>query len=95
MIDSVHCRPAGHDIESCDECVTELLAPFKAREAADEAAVKALRERLDSCSRYAADLQQIIEDLCHERPVREPKTTARHHFEMAQSFHLNRAMGKR
>lgn len=32
---------------------------------------------------YGCDLQRIIEDLCRGGPIREPKTSARHHYNMA------------
>lgn len=35
---------------------------------------------------YSCDLQRIIEDLCRGGPVREPKTSARRHYDMATAF---------
>ena len=35
---------------------------------------------------YSIDLQRIIEDLCHGRPIRKPKTGARHHYNMAVAY---------
>lgn len=34
-------------------------------------------------SDYTIDLQRIIEDLVNGREIREPKTSARHHYDMA------------
>ena len=35
---------------------------------------------------YSADLQRIIEDLCRGGPIREPKTSARFHYDMAVAY---------
>ncbi|WP_458760506.1 hypothetical protein ACSVBT_06860 [Afipia sp. TerB] len=35
---------------------------------------------------YSVDLQRIIEDVCHSRPVRIPKTTARYHYDLAVGY---------
>lgn len=51
------------------------------REAADE--IKRLRAEVSGYKDYSIDLQRIIEDLCRLREIREPKTTARHHYAMA------------
>ena len=48
-----------------------------------EAENKRLREARDSQMDYSIDLQRIIEDLCNERDIREPHTTARFHYDMA------------
>ena len=45
-----------------------------------------LREARVSQSNYTIDLQRIIEDLCKGRDIREPKTGARHHYNMAVAY---------
>jgi len=35
---------------------------------------------------YSVDLQRIIEDVCHSRDVRSPKTTARYHYDLATNY---------
>lgn len=53
-------------------------------EAADE--IERLRaERLRGID-YSADLQRIIEALCYGNEIPEPKTGARHHYDMACKF---------
>lgn len=51
-----------------------------------------LKQRCDGSEAYTVDLQRIIEDLCHGREIRTPKTGARHHFEMAQAFFAARSV---
>jgi len=55
----------------------------KATISALEAENKRLREARNSQTNYSIDLQRIIEDLCNERDIREPQTTARFHYDMA------------
>lgn len=55
----------------------------KATISALEADNKRLREARDSQMDYSIDLQRIIEDLCNERDIRDPHTTARFHYDMA------------
>jgi hypothetical protein len=43
-------------------------------------------ERLAEKRDYTIDLQRIIEDLCNDRSIRVPKTTARFHYEMAVAY---------
>jgi hypothetical protein len=45
------------------------------------------KQRMDQID-YSVDLQRIIEDLCRNRPIREPQTGARHHYEMAVAYRL-------
>ena len=44
------------------------------------------QERLLTMINYAVDLQRIIEDLCHDRDIRVPGTTARFHYDMAVKY---------
>lgn len=55
------------------------------------AAVKAVRDcntvdRLKGQMDYAIDLQRIIEDLCADREIRLPGTSARYHYDMAVRY---------
>lgn len=45
-----------------------------------------LDERFARHLDYSADLQRIIEDLCRGGPIREPKTSARFHYDMAVAY---------
>lgn len=45
-----------------------------------------VRQRRMAQIDYSCDLQRIIEDLCRGGPIREPKTSARHHYDMATAF---------
>lgn len=47
------------------------------------ATIERLTRELTSHIDYSIDLQRIIEDLCAGGPIREPKTSARHHYNMA------------
>lgn len=44
------------------------------------------REQYENHLAYSADLQRIIEGLCRGGPIPEPKTTARHHYDMAVAY---------
>lgn len=43
---------------------------------------KRLQDHID----YSIDLQRIIESLCHGEEIIKPKTTARHHYDMAVAY---------
>lgn len=45
--------------------------------------VERLQHAVSSQADYSIDLQRIIEDMAAGRSIREPKTTARHHYQMA------------
>jgi hypothetical protein len=45
-----------------------------------------LEDRLKKQIDYSIDLQRIIESLCNGRKIVEPKTTARHHYDMAMEY---------
>ena len=51
-----------------------------------EAAKVALDDRLQAQIDYSIDLQRIIESICHGMDIAEPKTTARHHYDMAVKY---------
>ena len=48
--------------------------------------VRALEDSLARHSDYSIDLARIIEDLCHDREIREPQTSARFHYDMAVAY---------
>lgn len=65
-----------------ERIIHSLIARIRAeREALEE--VKA--DRLSQIE-YACDLQRIIEDMCHGRDIREPKTSAVYYYNMAVAF---------
>lgn len=57
-----------------------------ARIEAQEAEIARLKsDRMESID-YICDLQRIIEDICHKRTIRTPKTVARFHFDKAVEY---------
>lgn len=54
----------------------------------ERAKLLALADRHIAQIDYSVELQRIIEDLCHNRPIREPKSGAKHYYEMAVAYRL-------
>lgn len=54
----------------------------------ERAELLAIEDRHMAQINYSVELQRIIEDLCHNRPIREPKSGAKHHYEMAVAYRL-------
>lgn len=62
------------------------IAILSARIEAQEAEIARLKsDRMESID-YICDLQRIIEDICHKRTIRTPKTVARFHFDKAVEY---------
>lgn len=69
-------------------CAQVGLAAYLASspEGRQEAAVAPKDDRFERQVTYSCDLQCIIEDLCHNREIRMPETTARFHYDMAVAY---------
>jgi hypothetical protein len=75
------------DLATRLRCIPTSLS----REAADRiealaGEVERLKAERVSHVDYSADLQRIIECICHKRDIRTPVTTARYHFDLAVKY---------
>lgn len=57
-----------------------------ARLAEAEREITRFQQERERWINYTIDLQRIIEALCEKRGMVEPKSTARHHYQMAKDY---------